>query len=110
MGINKFKILSTCYQHDVEIFLKIVGPYFPKGQELDNNNLLKICPPTGKSAPLSSVTELSTPWRFKSTLDEPHNCFYLPPLSTASSRRNLARLISNEPSNCSKREEIPIIL
>ena len=77
MGINKFKILSTCYQHNVEIFLKIVAPYFPKGQELDNNNLLEICPPTGKSAPLSSVTELPAPWRFKSTLDEPHTIAFI---------------------------------
>jgi hypothetical protein len=74
-SINNFKILSACYQHKLEIFLKIVVPSFPKGQELDNNNLPEIRTPTGKSAPLSSVTEIHMPRRFKSTLEEPHNHF-----------------------------------
>jgi hypothetical protein len=100
-SINNFEILSTCYQHEVEIFLKVVAPYFPKGQELDN--FPEIRTPTGKSVPPSSVTEIPMPQGFKCTLEEPHNHFHLPPLSI-SSGRNLTRLISNAPSNISERE------
>jgi len=87
----------------VEIFLKIVPSYFLKGQELDNNNLSGICTPTGKSVPPSSVIKIPVPQRFKSTLEEPHNHFCPPPLSILS-RRNLTRLIFDEPSNSFKRE------
>jgi len=54
---NNFKILSACYQHKVEIFLKIVVPYFPKAQELDDDGFPEMHTPTGKSAPPRSVTE-----------------------------------------------------
>jgi hypothetical protein len=104
-SINDFKILSTCYQHKVEIFLKIVVPYFPKSQGMDSVRFPEICTPTGKSVPPSSVTELPPPRKFKSTQDEPNNCFHLAPLSTITSGRKLARLISDEPVNSSEREE-----
>jgi len=29
-NINDFEILSACYRHEVEMFLKIVAPYFPE--------------------------------------------------------------------------------
>jgi hypothetical protein len=101
---NDFEILSACYRHKVEIFLKIVAPYFPKAQDLYNDGFPEIHTPTGKSAPLSSVTELPPPWKFRSAQEEPHNCFRLPPLSTITSGRNLARLISNEPIDSSEKE------
>jgi len=101
---NDFKILSTCYQHEVEIFLKIMAPYLPKAQDLDNDGFPEIHTPIGKSALPSSVTELPPSWKFKFTQEEPHNCFHLLPLSTVTSGRNLARLISNKPTNSSEKE------
>jgi hypothetical protein len=86
------------------MFLKIVVLYFPRAQGLDNDGFPELRTPTGKSAPLSSVTELPPPRKFRSTQEEPHNHFRLPPLSTATSGRNLARLISNEPVNSSEKE------
>jgi len=101
---NDFKILSACYRHKVEIFMKIVVPYFPKAQDMDNNGFPEIHTPTGKSAQLSSVTELPPPRKHRSTQEEFQNHFRLPPLSTVTSGRNLARLISDEPVDSSEKE------
>jgi len=38
-------------------------------------------------------------------IEEPYNCFRLPPFCTVTSGRNLARLISDESLNSSKREQ-----
>jgi len=103
-NVNDFEILSTCYQHEVEMFLKIVAPYFPKVQELDNYSFPELRTPTGKSAPPSSVTELPPPRKFRSAQGEPHNRFRLPPLSTITSGRNLTRLISDKPVTPSEKE------
>src|SRR5882762_2255344 len=83
---------------------KIVAPYLPKAQDLDNDGFPEIHTPIGKSALPSSVTELPPSWKFKFTQEEPHNCFHLLPLSTVTSGRNLARLISNKPTNSSEKE------
>ena len=72
-----------------------MAPYFPKAQDLDNDGFPEIYTPTGKSVPPSSVTKLPTPRKYKSTQEEPHNHFCLPPHSTVTSGRNLARLISD---------------
>src|ERR1700692_3490436 len=86
------------------MFLKIIAPNFPRAQGLDNDGFPELRTPTGKSAPPSSVTELPPPWKFRSTQEEPHNCFRLPSLSTITSGRNLARLISDEPIDSSEKE------
>jgi len=84
------------------MFLKIVAPYFP---ELKDWMMMisKLCTPTGKSAPPSSVTELPSP-EIQAYSREPRNRFRLPPLSTITSGRNLARLISDEPIDSSEKE------
>jgi len=79
-NINDFEILLVCYRHEVEMFLKIVAPYFPRAQGLDNGSFPELHTPTGKSAPPSSVTELPPPRKFRSTQEEPRNRFHLPPL------------------------------
>ena len=86
------------------MFLKIIAPYFPRAQGLDDDGFPELRTPTGKSAPPSSVTELPPPRKFRSTQEEPCNRFRLPPLSAITSGRNLARLISNEPVNSSEKE------
>ena|SRR5882762_7120713 len=85
------------------MLLKIVTPYFPRAQGLDNGSFSELRTPTGKSVPPSSVTELPSPQKFRSTQEEPCNRFRLPPLSTITSGRNLARLISDEPIDSSKK-------
>jgi len=64
---NDFEILSACYRHEVEMFLKIIAPYFPRAQGLDDDGFPELRTPTGKSAPPSSVTELPPPRKFRST-------------------------------------------
>jgi len=71
---------------------------------LDDDGFPELRTPTGKSVPPSSVTELPPPQKFKSTQEEPCNRFCLPPLSTITSGRNLARLISDEPIDSSEKE------
>jgi len=78
---------------------------FPELKDnLDDNSFPELRTPTGKSVPPSSVTELPPPRKFRSTQEEPHNRFRLPPLSAITSGRNLARLISDEPINSSEKE------
>jgi len=43
-NINDFEILSACYRHEVEMFLKIVASYFPRAQGLDSDGFQNYAP------------------------------------------------------------------
>jgi hypothetical protein len=60
-NVNDFEILSASYWHEVELFSKVVAPYFLKFQGKDKEEFSDVCTPTRRSVPPSSATELPLP-------------------------------------------------
>src|ERR1700683_2675861 len=60
-NVNDFEIISVAYEHEVEGFLKIIAPYFPKGSKTEEMEDYEPHTPPGFSGPRTSIAEPPAP-------------------------------------------------
>jgi len=95
---NDFEIISAAYRHEVEGFLKVVSPYFPKGSTPEDN-VPEPRTPIGAPAPPTSATELPAPKRTRVQRFGNIDATDVPPISVYTSQGRLAALLSDENNN-----------
>src|SRR6266853_3792528 len=95
---NDFEIISAAYQHEVEGFLKVVSPYFPKGSTPEDN-VPEPRTPIGATAPPTSATELPAPKRTRVQRFGNIDATDVPPISVYTSQGRLAALLNDENNN-----------
>ena len=64
-NVNDFEIISTTYRHEVEGFLKVIAPYFPKGSKTEEMEDYEPRTPPGFSGPHTSIAEPPAPQRVR---------------------------------------------
>jgi hypothetical protein len=101
LDVNDFEIISVAYRHEVEIFLKTVAPYFPRGSTTE-----KITPPK-PHMPLSlsdfptSVNNFPTSRITKTLRVGKINATKTLPIPSVASQGNRATLLNRGPEGIS---------
>src|ERR1700729_3222642 len=101
LEVNDFEIISVAYRHEVEIFLKTVAPYFPRGSTTE-----KITPPK-PHMPLSlsdfptSVNNFPTSRITKTLRVGKINATKTLPIPSVASQGNRATLLNRGPEGIS---------
>jgi hypothetical protein len=62
---NDFEILGACYRHEVELYLKMISQYLPKGKKLKTGELNSLKTPVPTQPDLPPISEAMPPKKSK---------------------------------------------
>jgi hypothetical protein len=93
---NDFEVLGACYRHEVELYLKTISRYLPKGKKskTDESNSLKTPVPTQPDLP--SVSEAAPPKKSKKFFNKDYPIG--PPIEAISSSLRIGNIMQGSAS------------
>jgi len=101
LDVNDFEIISVAYRHEVEIFLKTVAPYFPRGSTTEKITLSKPRTPLSLSDFPTSVNNFPTSRITKTLRVGKINATKTLPIPSVASQGNRATLLNRGPEGIS---------
>src|SRR6202050_3246458 len=94
---NNFEIISAAYQHEVEVFLKNVAPYFPRAAKAEDIGETEPRTPPGFSGYPTSISEFPAPHKNRTLKFKEADATRIIPIASITSQGRLAALLSDEP-------------
>jgi hypothetical protein len=101
LDVNDFEIISVAYRHEVEIFLKTVAPYFPRGSTTEKFTPSEPCTPLSLSDFPTSANNLPASRITKTLRVGTIDATKILPIPSFTSQGNRATLLNRGPEGIS---------